>query len=170
MELNDIIALLIAFGALLISGLTMMFQRRHNALTVRPLITEHVQITPTLQYTFTGIEISNKGLGPAEIASVKIRYRKDDKEIVSHSWKSILEDAGLWQTWVSYIDFGRGDVLETGETKSLITISENDLKPERKNKMIALMHHMIIIINYKSLYGNTFTYTFMGKKIRRPEQ
>ena len=152
----SILAVFIAFAALVVSSLQLNLSREHNKLSVRPKIL----ITPYLEGPGgrNGLYIENSGLGPGTINSFVVSapsgtYSGFGKD----RWAEILESNGL-----DSFCFAKGwpdpeTTLKEGQKIALLEISKS--KPDGcyiKALEVFQKKEISLTINYHSMYKESF--------------
>lgn len=152
-------ALVIATSALFVSWWQLEITKEHNRLGVRP----RVMVTPYLEGPNgrNGLYISNPGLGPAIIKSMKITAGSSTFEGVGENlWPKILKTVDI-----NPICFARGwpneeAVVKAGEELVLLSTTKRadlSLCALEAAKLLS-KQGMIITITYESMYGEQFSF------------
>jgi hypothetical protein len=156
------LALIISFGALIVSTLQYFVVRKHHRLSVRP----HVVITFTLEGGTgekNGIYLANPGLGPAIMKALSVEvgatsYDAMDKRV----WRRVFRDLALVpgcfrQGWAR-----PGNALKAGEELPLLTITHaNPPVVDGQPCPIELLKFLKaeglkIRMQYESMYGEPY--------------
>ncbi len=91
----------IAFLALVSSLLQFWASRKHNKLSVRPLLVFDANYDPTVRGF--GLLVTNKGVGPAVISDFRVLVDgKDETASVPHPWAHALRKLDLNHTFVQH--------------------------------------------------------------------
>lgn len=142
-RLQSSVAIFIATIALMISVWQGCEQRKHNRLSVRPLLNFDM-----ISYNTTrSIKLSNNGLGPAVIKSFRLTL--DGKQIDAEDgnpWASVIQARSLQGKYSAMYYFADGSIIKPEETYSLFTWT-----PEDTARL-----DITINIQYNSLYEEEY--------------
>jgi hypothetical protein len=157
--IGSIVAIIIGLLALAVS-IWQGFETRNNyRLSVTPKICMYADWT-TDSENF-GINIGNKGIGPAIITNISILFENQMMECPQNSKKfiSILDkkaiDAGV--SGYYFNDFDIGDAISVGENQPYLWLStEAKADYENRIKFRTILAGLKIFIDYKSIYNDNF--------------
>lgn len=143
-KIQSAIAIFVAFLALFISVWQGCEQRKHNRLSVKPLLGfDNISMNNA-----KSIRISNNGLGPAIITSFSI---KDEEKILNaideNPWEYFLKARGIRDSISSMYYFSSGSIIQSGETFTLLQWRPTDQR----------VLNLEIEIQYKSIYEEEFS-------------
>ena len=140
------IAIFIATIALMISVWQDCEQRKHNRLSVRPLLSFE-----TISYNNSqSIKLSNNGLGPALIQSFQIELdgKNYDAE-AGNPWRPVVEARSLQGKYSSMYYFANASIIKPEEVYSLLTWTPGD----------TVQLDITIRVTYQSLYEEEYSLT-----------
>ena len=151
LELHEIVTILIACLALIVTVSNAIAQRRHYRLSVKPLLIVRSSIRYKGDSDFYGVQIKNNGLGPAEIVSTELYL--DDKLLpftLSH-WNKALKEIGLEADKWFFLRLLPGTAIRNGHDEWLIRTKEPVIDA---NAVIKAFNRLRIKIIYQSVYGD----------------
>lgn len=149
-------AVFISFIAAALSWWQLDIARQHNRISVRPAIV----ITPYLEGNNgrNGVYLTNQGLGPAILKSMKIVV--DGREfsgLEKSHWIEALRQAGTEPICYKHGWPTQDAMIKVGEEEILLSPTSADLPACKLEAIILLMKKDIAItIHYESLYGEVF--------------
>jgi hypothetical protein len=153
-------SMITAVVALGIAVLEAHASRRHNRLSVRPLLRFDFRISP--EFKSASISVINVGPGPAKILDFRLRVDgKTSKELGIESWTELTELLGAGQL-LRYTYFQKSDVLQSGESHNLVAGPMTLWTAELSAKYRAAFRRFAFEIDYESLYGVLDTATVYG--------
>lgn len=129
--------------------------QQHNKLSLRPYLEFEVNTDPVdVERTRLEVYVNNNGLGPAEVTSMDIRLQ--DKVLTSahQIWPAMGTD-------IKKGCFGAGNVQRfyKVDDKQMV-IRADDTCALTKAQLDTLLNSLSITLEYRSLYGETFTATW----------
>ena len=141
----DVIALIVASVALIMSVIFSYLQQKHNKNSVRPI----ASIIFSDYEDYIEVKIKNSGTGPMVIKNVKVT--RD------------LEEAGdllslmpqINQLWKNYTIIFKDQVLAPNDELSMLAIVPND--DTVKEKVRIALSPVKIFIEYEDIYGSEFS-------------
>ena len=159
----DYLSVFIAALAFFISIWSVVTSRKHNRLSVRP----HMKIYEYFFLDWSGIYISNMGLGPAIIKSFILII--DGKEVIDVN-DFPKKPLGIWNTAFTKLGFKEdmkplallsykvGEAIPNGEPIRLVELSmekqpSNDEYLRKQELLRSALKHFEIKIKYTSMYG-----------------
>lgn len=154
----SVTALLVAIVALFVSWWQLTVTKEHNRLSVRPKIV----VTPYLEGDGgrNGVYVSNPGLGPAIIKSMKVTIGQSTFEGVgANLWPQILKTLDI-----NSLCFAKGwpnndAVVKSGEELLLLGTTKADVKLCSLEALKLLnKREMTITVTYESMYGERFQF------------
>lgn len=129
--------------------------QQHNKLSLRPYLELEVNIDPAdAKHSRLSAYVNNNGLGPAEVTSMQIRLQDQVLTNTKQIWPAMGLD-------IDKGCFGSGDVqrfYKVGDKQMVIRAT--DACVLTKTQLDALLNNLSITLEYRSLYGETFTATW----------
>jgi hypothetical protein len=171
----SIVAVVIAFISLWFSISQGVETRRHNRLSVKPILVIGSNTAPAPDY---GLILSNEGTGPALVKGWKITYKNklmgeyqegkkglDNWYNIEKGWLKIREQLGISSKLIAC---GDHYVYRSGQRSPIFWVTETDWKnnlsePDRQRFTEAL-EQIQVEIDYESIYGEPFKCIFEIKK------
>ncbi|MFN3019227.1 hypothetical protein ACK1CN_25120 [Vibrio coralliilyticus] len=153
-------AAIIAFSTFLGVIWQAYIARRHNHLSVRPLL----DTTLYTQSQKVGLEIKNSGLGPALINSIYIHYKDFTYNLnKTESYQDFFKKSGLTNliqfnpTILSFSEHSP-TILESNKNNTLFMVELNQNSNNSnlniiKSRLNTEAEHIIIEINYSTIYN-----------------
>lgn len=161
--LSDIVAVLIASLALLLTVWEARQTRKHNQLSLLPLLRFDTNIVPENERA--EIRVLNKGTGFAFIHSYEMLIDgKTRQELSIGRWEELTRYLGL-EDVVSYAFFDPTTVLSPGESHSLISIPIGTWTPDRTKQIRNAFRKLSYTIKYASPYEVIQVEKFCGRKL-----
>ncbi|MBD0325091.1 MAG: hypothetical protein ICV68_01590 [Pyrinomonadaceae bacterium] len=123
--------------------------RKHNRLSVMP----RLNINRINTSDFYGVNITNPGLGPAEIQSIYLYV--DGQEVAGGDrtgWPKVIEKLGLSESWVSYMWTEGKALYPKDSSKEIFGIAKANYNEERATTFNRAMERLGILVCYCSLY------------------
>ena len=157
-SITAIAAVVTAFVALAVGVWQVSETRRHNRLSVRPLLDFRTQVEMrSLDSAVVGFYITNRGLGLAEVENMGIEVAPRSGEPQTYeTWTEaapLIE--GFGPTMGSRSDLGPGTLIEPGETVTVLELrSEGQL---RADSLLAVIRRIRADVRYRSLYEEVFS-------------
>lgn len=108
---------------------------------------------PLPDFDFFGIQLENRGLGPAVVT--EFRLFVDAKPVETNAtgkWSATLKLLGVNETWVRYYSMNPGTYLEKGEPEILVSIVHDQVRPETMRSFREAFSRLGIAICYCSVY------------------
>lgn len=129
--------------------------QQHNKLSLRPYLEFEVNIDPVdATHSRLSAYVNNNGLGPAEVTSMHIRLRDQVLTNTHQIWPSMGLD-------IDKGCFGAGHVQRFYKVADKqMVIHADDACVLTKAQLDALLNNLSIKLEYRSLYGETFTTTW----------
>ncbi len=130
--------------------------QQHNKLSLRPYLEFEVNTDPVdAEHTRLLMYVNNNGLGPAEVTSLKIRLNDTVLTNAHQVWPALGVD-------LSKGCFGAGNVgrFYKVDDKQMVIRAADDPCVLNKTQLNALLNNISIKLEYRSLYGETFTATW----------
>ncbi|EOV6281615.1 hypothetical protein ACOQ0N_001467 [Vibrio parahaemolyticus] len=156
MESSDYIAIcaaIISFVALGLGIYQSHLTRKHNKLSIRPIlsISKVSSYDRGLSYT-----LLNNGLGPAIIKKFGVMI--DDKLIESSDniIFSALEKIGVEHFDVGYFTLESGEAYNVGEELLLLGFVDKESNPDKYANLDKVMPRFKFYIEYECIYGDKF--------------
>jgi len=151
-SLVSIIALAVAIAALGLTALSLLVQRRHNILSVKPI----AHIGQSDYENTIEVTLVNKGVGPLLIKRL-VAISSDGKSCSTLINLMPKTPQGLaWDTFYYEVD---GGVLQPGEVITLLRISNNNglaMHPNFKESLRKNLSNISITVEWTDVYGSTF--------------
>jgi len=150
-QYTTIATVFIAVLALFLSIWHLSVQRKHNKLSVKPLLTFE-ELTANTERGF-GVFVRNDGIGPAIIKEFKIYV--DNIQIISdykHLWKEAAKKLSIDYNFVMFHTFEPKTSINTGLRLPVFTI-EQKVNKEQTALFKKSISRLNIEILYESIYG-----------------
>lgn len=126
--------------------------QQHNKLSLRPYLELEVNIDPVdAKHSRLSAYVNNNGLGPAEVTSLQIRLRDKVLSNTHQIWPAMGFD-------INKGCFGAGHVQRfyKVDDKQMVILAD-DACMLTKPQLDELLNGLSITLEYRSLYGETFT-------------
>lgn len=173
MEYFDTIA---AIASTIIAGAALWFSitesraaRRHDRLSVQPILADDVLIDPSAPRL--GLFLKNTGLGPAKVIHWSLQV--DDRpyrELGISNWSELSRHLGFAGDEIVYGYFVPDQVLPANESAELFSLDNQSYSAERARKIRQALRRLTITIKYQSIYKDeTQVYEFRGTDYFRQE-
>ena len=149
-QITAIATVIIALTAVFISIWQILSTRKHNRLSVTPLMRYYIVYNKSEMEQ--GIYLSNTGIGPAIIISYKVTV--DGKETPKNrylDWSLHTNKLDIDNSFVRFRKSNIGVTISKGETLPLLTACEN-IDKKQENKFLAALLRISIEIEYESIY------------------
>jgi hypothetical protein len=135
-----IVAVLASVGALALGAYTAMLQRRHDSASVWPRLELGITFTPTI----AGMQVTNSGIGPAIVQSVRVSVDARPTRSWPEVFKALLDSPAR-----RYSNSSVGDrVIRAGETVNWFELPSDALPSDIQ----ARLARVVIEICYASVY------------------
>jgi hypothetical protein len=159
-EITDWAAVVIAVAAVVLSGITLYWQRRHDRLTAKPLGTFEYLNTATK----IGVKLWNNGSGPLIIKSVEISGTDNKFHAWSKDFFKLLQGKFPRSKSKNIVRTElKGNAIIAGNSVTLIMckIDPDDpyQKMEKEAIRLILNDFTQMRITYADIYGNEFNQT-----------
>lgn len=156
---SDIISISSAVIAVLALAATIwqaIVARNHSVLSVAPLL-EHTHLTVNDQGTTVSIE--NCGLGPAIIQSIYFRYAGGPEQVrldqMLNKVASLVKVVGVEIRVTTIVT---PTPLLPAKPIELYSLKNFDGNNEELTKLVSLLEHYHLCIDYRCMYGKEFSY------------
>lgn len=158
--MGDFLSLFVATVALVTAIWSAAVTRKHNRLSVKPLLAISESIAD--KEGSKGMYLINCGFGPAIIRSFEVFF--EDEKILADSVENlnleIKKHLNQPKSYFRYSLFNDGDPIQTGEKNELFALGPNDfysdLEQEEKAKFVRGVRNLNWKIEYESIYEETF--------------
>jgi hypothetical protein len=170
MTTSNIISLLIALCAILLTAYGLHATRRHNRLSVTPHLNGCSNILTTDEGLTFSYEIGNNGIGPARIKKFLLfqdgkLFPKGNDDYVESLIREHLGDRLNYQIRHNF-NFGKDASLKAGDTCRIVEIFFPGAKSQDKEKILKIFVGMDLRIEYESFYGQKFVFDTENKMDR----
>jgi hypothetical protein len=129
--------------------------RKHNRLSVRPLLVTEVNCDPTMRGF--GVSVANKGVGPAIVTDFRVLVDgQDETASLPNLWQQALRTLDLNYSFLQHFSLQKGAAISPGECLPLITAEPNEIDEEMRLHMKKLLPRIGCVISYKSVYNESF--------------
>ncbi len=130
--------------------------RRHNKLSVKPILEIHTSTTEAAP--LLGVWVENCGTGPAIIKDMIVYFdgqpiKVDSKEKAENIYRSaiiLIDKVGLWHP------HGSGAVLKQGGKANIISYAKENWTIDGKEKFKKALSHLHFKFIYESVYTEKF--------------
>lgn len=155
-----IIIALLALGAVIWQGIIF---RRHNKISVTPMIVHHIDTNISNNGIYVSLKIRNVGSGPALVTDryFVLRGERYIPRHPDHLIKEILESTigkTLHYQIITSGMFGPKAKIPAGAEITLVSVFFPDLHPDAIETIEALTDKADFIVKYECLYGETYTF------------
>lgn len=158
---TTVATVVIAVAAVVVGVWQSLAARKHNRLSVRPLLVLEVNCDPTLRGF--GVWIANKGVGPARVTDFRVLVDgKDETASVPNRWQQALITLDLNYPFVQHFSLQPGTAISPGEIMPLITAEQNQIDENMRLHMKQRLPRIGCIVAYKSVYEEAFTEGYEG--------
>ncbi len=146
-----------AFAALLVA-LVAVWQGWETRLANRLAVVPHLVFTtnfakPLPGSDFFGIRLENRGLGPAVVTEFRLFVDAEPVESdAKREWRATLNLLGVNEPWVRYYKMNPGTYLEKGAPVILVSIMDDQVRPETMRSFREATSRLGIAICYCSVY------------------
>lgn len=144
-------AMITSIYATVITFRSFKAQRKHNILSVKPLL--HIA-----QFDYENcikITISNNGIGPAIIKSIKVQ--KNEHEVKTSIFHWLPEKLPGKMNYKEYLTAYKDFVIKSGVTGIMLEVPINPKKEEQittKENIRAVLRNLTVNIKYEDIYQN----------------
>ncbi|MBU2514552.1 hypothetical protein KJ966_24770 [bacterium] len=161
----------IALVAVVVSIWQGIETRKHNRLSVKPILDLVYVNKYEPEKTYPGIYLENYGVGPAIIKEVIVKldgkpYYKSGNVFYFDFIGGYLRKDLIGDTKVLATSIGINMTLPKGEKLSLVTFMTKDQTPGVEKELVRLLNGLAIYITYQSVYGETFKLVFSAKTLK----
>jgi len=147
-------ALIVAFLVFLATAWQGYLARKHNRLSVKPIL--EVESHMASNVNFMGLKIENCGVGPAIIKKIEIFYRNDSLGVVSDGdWIHRIGEHGV-PVGTTYATLQTSDSLIKSGGYLWLLKNDDVEKGENCRRFKSLLDEVTISIKYESIYGEKF--------------
>jgi hypothetical protein len=154
-------ATVIAVGSLVVSVYEVAATRRHNRLSVRPLLELRTSFHPGRT---AGLQLVNAGLGPAVVTGSVLRLKGEPLGPWDEATVNQVRE-GLLPFWPSAVTFTAGSLLATDYDRFLVYVEDYD--PDDHAVLFDLVRCRLgVQLQYQSIYGGQ---TWTAAWTPRPE-
>lgn len=161
MDLESIAAfssVVIALCALALTFWQACIARRHNKLSVQPILTTWIHSDVSSNEYI--IELLNKGVGPALIKDFKVFV--DSHEIMGEGYEPIEKALKLVFPQYSYVSrqsfLSAGYSMVANETRALVSIKFYGTNFPVPEEIAHAIRRVRLTVNYASVYGELFVF------------
>jgi hypothetical protein len=152
-----IMSSIIAICAIVIAYNEGQATRKHNRLSLRPLLV----VTLTCDNKITKLHLENHGLGPAVIDKIKFIYHGKTFEPRTENWKALFAQIGLRYSYTMTFLSADEVIIKPDKETILIEIEHNAKDAETIDKF---MSEIETKLDYRSLYDEPFSILTRIKK------
>jgi hypothetical protein len=152
---NKYIGIFIALVSLGLSMYAIYSTHAHNRLSVRPKLT--LMDYNSSEDPIIGIELFNKGTGPALIQKWEIHINNELVGAGRPGWRTALNRLNISQPWVH---FATTDVLESGKSLRILWVSQDEWKElslEHRQAFRNALRQIKLSIDYTSVYNQAYS-------------
>ncbi len=158
---TTIATVVIAVAAVAVGIWQSLAARKHNRLSVRPLLVTEVNCDTTLRGF--GVWIANKGVGPATVTDFRVLVDgKDETASPPNRWRQALITLDLNYPFVQHFSLQTGTAISPGERLPLITAEQNQIDEQMRLHMKQRLPRIGCVVAYKSVYEEPFTEKYEG--------
>jgi len=146
---------LIAVAALALALFEFHAIRKHNRFSVKPLLTFEVNYDYTVRGL--GIDLWNKGVGPAVISSVSVFV--DDEDVTGPEERALinaLKVVDLNYKFVQHFALTPGAAISPGERIPILAFASDELDDEKRRHIKNALPRIGIEVNFESVYEEPF--------------
>ena len=143
---HEIIAIVVSVLALTLTLFQAWATRRHNYLSVRPLLRAGWKASNE----FHGVSLKNLGLGPAIVKKYEILQNR--QKITTSKLQKMIDDIGI-KNKANFIE--SGSIIDSTKTGWVIRSSGPIQDPKIRAKFWALLQELTIEVEYKSFYNRS---------------
>lgn len=150
---DDIIAIATVVVAIVALGVALWegkISRRHNRLSVMPLLTIRHHLGGSQR--FLGLSVANDGLGPALITACTLEV---DGRVIQDpdydAWEAAVSSLGLHHISPRVRTFGRKEVIRSGDAVWLLSAAITD---DHAAALDAALRRVNVRVAYESIHGD----------------
>ena len=162
-DANTVIAIcsvVIAVASLGVSAYVAWATRKHNRLSVQPLLMLSTAFTVGAT---AGLLLTNSGLGPARIIGSKLWFGDDElgefNQLVVHEFRKFLVRERLVTSRPHAATLGGQPFLDAGHQQFLLSVDRYN-KAEHSGFAELIQGQLRLEIQYKSIYGQRTTISY----------
>lgn len=158
-EVIAISAVVVALSAFIVSVWQGISSRKHNRLSVKPLVDINLSTGPSGD---ASVALTNSGVGPALLQSFSVLYQ--NKKYIFNSTKThneLFKSIGvdLRQVHWSAGRHLKDAALGVGESIIMLNIEDTSQCRVQTEKMYEAIKTMQFEVEYQSIYGEVYSYT-----------
>ncbi len=148
--MTAIASTVIAGAALIVAFWSGHLTRKHNELSVEPML--KITFTNHPEEEYSGFVVSNVGLGPAIITSLSVSVDNQLMPDLGYSGiKTALSNLEIDQDWVTITKLNSETVIPAGETVPLISVSKRNYE-DHISSILEIKTRVSLKLMYKSIY------------------
>lgn len=145
-------ALIVAFLAFLVTVWQSFLSRKHNRLSVKPILEVENHMASNVKTM--GLKIENCGVGPAIIKEIEIFYKNENLGLVSDgNW--VHKISGVPNGTV-YVTLKKVDTLIKPGGELWLLKNDEVEKGREHDEFFSLLEELIVSVKYESIYGEKF--------------
>lgn len=166
-SVTAIAAVLTAVIALAVGVWQTAETRRHNRLSVRPLLDFKTRVAMTHPDSATAVfEVTNRGLGLADLEDVQIRVQTlSGGEETYSAWTPALPAIQAYGAFVgTRSDLSPGTLVEPGTTITVLDLRSFGQIPA--DSLLQIIDRIDVTLKYKSLYDEIYEASLKGERVR----
>lgn len=154
--LISVCAIIVAIFAFITSVCQAYFTRRHNKLSVKPILSVEFNLAYKNDDDF-GISLKNNGIGPAILKDLKVFVEgKLASNFSRDNWEKVFELIQIpknWEPLISCTTIKPDYSISAGDKKQLLKINKKGLETNTLEDMRNFLKKLKIQITYESIYG-----------------
>ncbi|MEI5637582.1 MULTISPECIES: hypothetical protein [unclassified Pseudoalteromonas] len=148
--MTAIASTVIAAAALIVAFWSEHLTRKHNELSVEPILKITFANHPEEEYS--GFLVSNVGLGPAKITSLSVSVDNQLMPDLGYSGvKTALSNLKIDRDWVTITKLNSETVIPAGKTVPLISVSRKNYE-DHINSILGIKKRVGLKLMYESMY------------------
>ena len=148
------IATIIAVAAIVLGVVDSMQTRAHNRLSVKPYLVVDYSVSARPQQMEWSVSVSNEGVGPGIIRSMRIELPAGLGGGSHESWGPAVDALRARGAEVStYWNFEGGEALGVQRSRQLMRL----LVPDSARALIDELAGIDVVVRYESIYGEEFS-------------
>lgn len=151
----SIASAVVAISAVIVTIWQSTLMRRHNKLSVKPIL--NFQVQSVKSHGFIGMRLSNDGFGPAIIEEICLFI---DNEFIGHSnfktWMLVLKKLKIVNSGFVLHTITQNHSILSGRSINLIYLDKTKLTENSIKNFKLLRKHLHITVSYKSIYNEKF--------------
>ena len=145
-------SILIAVCALILTVIQSIQNRKHNRLSVKPIL----EVNHHRLFTERSIVIKNVGLGPAVINKCNLLIDGIEREITENIWDEFLSTINLPKLKFQFYSIAGHTTFEPGQMEKLLYINCSSLSNDILDEIDLNLKRISFIIKYRSVYNEKF--------------